>query len=124
MTDPQEAVPDSSTLRGMDCQSALHLNTFSSIYTLQVSKKKGVLDCISEITKGLGGGVYISGSLGIYLPDQTRDLGHEMLTGCGGMRTRQISSAGAPVSLLSLLPDTTSTQATRKCPRAQGLALL
>lgn len=56
MTDPQEAAPGSSTEKGMDYQSALHLNTFSSIYMLQVSKKKGVLDCTSEITKGLAGG--------------------------------------------------------------------
>lgn len=80
----------------------------------QVSKKKDALVCISEITKGLG----------IYLPNQTRDLGREMLTGYGGMRTRQIPSAGAPVSLVSRFPQHNQHPATRKCPQALGLALL
>lgn len=43
VTDPQGAAPDSSTGKGMDCQHALHLNTFLSTHTLQIIMEKDVL---------------------------------------------------------------------------------
>lgn len=96
-------------------------------------ERKDVLDWSSEITEGWGEGW--DSRLLRDLPGHTRDLGHEVLTGCGGKRTRQILSwdytclFSKPASpALPPLPPPTHTQpAPRldgKCPGAQGLSVM
>ena len=84
------------------------------------SMKKDVLDWSSEITEGWGGVVG-------FRPGHTRDLGHEVLTGCGGKRTKQILSQVHLSLFYSCQPCSPPTAPppphTQPAPRLGGSAL-
>lgn len=118
VTDPQGAALELIYQEGHGLSICSPVEHLSLDACTAGSMEKDALDCSVEITEG-----WVREEFRLLgdLPDHTRDLGHEVLTGCGGMRTRQIPCTGAPVSFLPLPP--TPHPHTGSAPRLGGSAL-